>query len=306
MPDSAAVPARIPYIIDEIMPAREVHLIGGASGSGKTTLLFQTIDLIEKGQPVFGRASHPMPACYVACDRSTASIERTLVRMGMTLDIPRLSLVENRLIGNIRSVVDAARKLVPDLRLLYIDAMAVLVPQGKISDYKIVADFLADCGEQCARKDLTIVGLHHATKVKEGERFLNPRQRLLGSVAWGGFSETVILIEPKTPDDPTDDSRSIMVLPRNASQEVYDFNFNSEGRLEEMAPKESFRKLLDEKLWPLLVRGQAYRFEAICGLADSIRPVVAQRTIRRWLDDKQIEGRISKPMRGHYCREIVQ
>lgn len=303
---SAAISARIPYIISEIMPAREVHIIGGASGAGKTTLLFQMIDQIEKSQPVFGRKSFPLPSCYVACDRSEASLDRTLERMGLKLNISRISLVENRGLDTIRAVVDAAFKLEPLMKILYIDAMAVLVPQGKISDYKIVADFLAECGNYCVKRDITIVGLHHATKVKEGERFLNPRQRLLGSVAWGGFSETVILIEPKNPEDPTDDSRSVIVLPRNVSQEVYEFNFNSEGRLEELAPKESLKKLLDEKLWPLLIPGQLYRFEAVCGLADSIKLPLAQRTIRRWLDDRQTEGKISKPQRGHYCREIVQ
>lgn len=295
-----------PFLVDEILPAREVHLIGGASGSGKTTFLFQTIEQITNGQLVFGRQSHPAPSCYVACDRSTASIDRTLSRMNMTLAIPRLSLVENRLIIGINGVIGAAKRLVPDLRILYIDAMAVLVPDGKISDYKAVGDFLTHCTEQCNRHDLTMVGLHHATKVKEGERFLNPRQRLLGSVAWGGFSDTVMLVEPKNPEDPTDDTRSILLLPRNAGAESYDFHFNPQGRLQESPAHESLSKLLDERLWPLLQPGQLYKFEAIMALTETQKLLVTNRTVRRWLDEKLSEVKIERPKKGHYCKAIVQ
>lgn len=79
------------FLIDEIMPANEVHLICGASGSGKTTWTFQEfLAEWQAGRSVSGHASHPVPYVYIALDRTRASVTRTLERLELADSITHI------------------------------------------------------------------------------------------------------------------------------------------------------------------------------------------------------------------------
>lgn len=220
------------YIIDSIFPARELHIISGPRGAGKTTLLFQIIDDWQAGRQVFGYHSHPAPFCYVSCDRSHASIRRTRARVRSADSVPTLSLVEGHIEPEMHAIIEAARALVPHCRVLFIDALAMLCPGGKINDYAVVGHFLTDSVRLLQSEALTVVGILHSGKVREGELIHDPAQRILGSVAWGNFSETIVHIEPVTPECPSDNGRTIYLLPRNAPAQALDWAFDRQsGRL---------------------------------------------------------------------------
>jgi hypothetical protein len=87
---------------------------------------------------------------------------------------------------------------------------------GATNDYRSVADFLANLTSLCVREDITIIGVMHSPKMKEDEAYGNPRQRISGSVAWAAYCETVVLVEPVSPDDPNS-PRRLLILPRNIS-----------------------------------------------------------------------------------------
>ncbi len=290
------------FIIAEILPAREVHLLGGPSGAGKTTLLFQLIaEGIRNGTPVFGKETQPVSMCYAACDRSHASIKRTLKRIGVENQIPYFSIHKTKHIRTLLAVINEARKLVPGVRLLFIDALGVLVPEGKINDYKIVGDFLTDATTLCESMDITIIGLVHSPKSKEGERYLNPRQRVMGTVAWGGFCETVILIEPTEEGD----DRVVQVLPRNAEDTVFNYAFDG-GILKEVSPDGLVYDLLDRELMPKIKPDTPMSRLEIVELVSQLGIKCSMKSIERWLKAKVTDGILEKIARGQYRRKHVQ
>lgn len=217
-----------PYLIEQLLPARELSLLAGPSGSSKTTWLFQMLQLWEKGDPVHGHTSHPCPFVYLSIDRSTESAEETMERVGVKY--PITSGVEEDIV-NFTQALDRARKANPAAKLLIMDGFATLVPGGKSNDYNEVAKFLRSVTRHCKKHDVTVIGIVHASKTKENEKYLNPRERILGSVAWAAFSETIFFIAPVNPDKSEDDYRLLEILPRQARAQNVEFQLDARGRL---------------------------------------------------------------------------
>ncbi len=158
------------FLVDDLFPTKEVHLIAGPSGGGKTTFLFNMIRQWQNGQPVLNHASHPKDFYYISLDRSEQLVRNRMEAEGIDPDtIPHLSLRKSSTWEKVLSIVPATTKV------LFIDGFSRLCPGGKPNDYNTVADFLAKLGDYCVEKDITIIGVVHATKVKEGESFLEPQ-----------------------------------------------------------------------------------------------------------------------------------
>ncbi len=223
----------IEYVIEDLFPKGQVHLIGGPSGGGKTTLMFQMYEALTTGADFLGRRTAKVKWAYISGDRTARSVQETQLRLGV--EFPIFSLVDHNLIGESLVV-----KVIPRLThlygyrpdFIYIDGFTACVPGGKsLNDYGSVSKFLGELQRYCFNKEITILGACHTSKTKEGERLLNPRQRIAGSVAWAGFSDSVIIIEP--PDHARDDGQRVCsLLPRNhPGEEIYLHFDNSTGRL---------------------------------------------------------------------------
>lgn len=287
------------FIIDDILPAREVHLIGGPSGSGKTTWVFQILlPSIQIGAEVFGRQAHPTSICYVACDRSDASLRRTLKRLKMSNEIPAFSITHNKAIRTLNAVITEARRKIPGVKLLIIDALAVLVPEGRINDYKTVSDFLTDSSYLCEHHDITIIGLLHSPKTREGEEYSNPRQRIMGTVAWGGFADTVVMIEPCKENG---SERMVTLCSRNNGDEEHFYRFNDEGLLEVInAPDDQTADIFDLHILPILKPDTEYRRTEFLELAGQLGIKCSLATVKRWLQGKVKAKVFEQPDRGLY------
>ncbi len=128
------------WIIETLMPTREVHLIGGPSGVGKSTWLFQMLADWQKGLPVFGFKSNPGNFIYVSCDRSDQSVGMTMDRVENSF--PCFSVVNRKMVGkNYRDILNAALLGHKDVKLIIMDGMTSLCPAGKINDYQTVSLF---------------------------------------------------------------------------------------------------------------------------------------------------------------------
>jgi len=276
------------HLIEGLFPTREVHLTGGPSGSGKTTLLMQMLRDWRQGIPVFGMKSNPVPFAYLACDRSIQSIVATLERIKIPLDFPLFSLVD-KCDATIENLMGDGYKLI------IADGLPSLTPHGKISDYGIVADFLRNLTRTCQRFDSTIIGTGHASKVKEGEQFQNPRQRFLGSVAWGGYSDTMILVEPKNPEDVLDPYRTVLLLPRNASGQILNYCFDENGILVNQAPIEviNFTAMVLKN-----PPGTQIFITQMLEYAHKVK--MNERTMYRYVKTMTTEGRLAKVAHGVY------
>jgi len=291
--------SRLPFVVDQIFPAREVHLIAGPSGAGKTTFVFQLIDDWLSAKPVLGRDAQLVPMCYVACDRSSASVNRTLERIKPTQRPPTLSLIDHPGVTSIQGVVSLVRKHITDCRILWIDPLLHFVSKGKTNDYACVAEFLIEASRTCSREDITIFGYVHATKAREGERVLNPRQRILGSVAWAAFSETIILIEPPDNDDPTSNVRSVLVLPRNLPAEEMTYAFNSKGRLEQQQTGDFAEEMLKEFL-PTLDPNRVYTTLDLMREVADFGIHLSRATFFRWVRNQVDCDRLKLVSKGKY------
>lgn len=294
----------MPDIIDKIFPAYENHLTGGASGSGKTTLEAQIIEDWRHGKPIFGYKSFPAPFCYVACDRSLQSIQATLRRVEIPYEEwPIISLINhpiNMKLAPIPQIILQARKRVPDLSVIWLDGIHSLCPDGKINDYGVVQEFLTEITRICQREKLTFKSLGHATKVKEGEAFLNPRHRFLGSVAWGGYSDTMTIIDQVKPEDPSDTARNVYLLPRNEESQTIKYEIVN-GKLVQIT--EVGDLLLDRWLIQLNA-GMVLSTEACQAQAEKLR--ISRATCTRWIKKMTETGKLQKEGRGTYIVSFTQ
>lgn len=218
------------FLVDDILPAREVHFLAGPSGAGKSTYLFQFLENWSSGGKVFNHQAHPVPFLYASCDRSLASVHRTIKRVGIKAPEMMMSAGDEN-IATIDKLQEHILKKYPTAKLLVLDGIASLTPLGKVSDYQTVSGFLKSLSRWCQLHDRTILGIGHSAKTKEGEGYLSPRERILGSVAWGGFAETVIFIEPIKADDTGSRLRRLHLLPRNAREEKFEMELSGNGLL---------------------------------------------------------------------------
>lgn len=217
------------YLISDILPANEVHLLGGSSGSGKTTFLFQMLADWQAGKPVLGHTSYPVPYAYVSIDRSRTSVRRTLQRLDLTEQITRIVARED-LPGtlSVGIVIARARERYPDASCFFIEGFQTLVG-NKGNSYTDVACLLQATTAFCTKEGVTIFGICHSPKLKIEEGFQHPREMLLGSVAWAAFSDTIFIM------DMNEQTKIVTchVLPRNAASEQHPFMFMPpNGRLE--------------------------------------------------------------------------
>ncbi len=213
------------YLIEGILPKHKLNIVAGPSGAGKTTFLFNMIRDWSQGIDVLGHKSNPEPYIYIALDRAADETEARIIAAGLDPElVPHLSILKNG--GNLAHVMS---QIPPGPCTVFIDGFARLCPGGKVSDYKVVGDFCSELTEMCEAKQLTIIAVLHATKVKIGEAFTHARHRVLGSVAWGGFSSTLIFIDECEPGKIGDNKRRVEVLPRNAKAEEFWYEVGPNG-----------------------------------------------------------------------------
>lgn len=285
------------YIIDPILPATEIHLIAGSSGAGKTTFMLQTIIEWREGKPILGYKANPKPFAYVSCDRSQEGIERTLDRVG--IDPSTMPTIDGR--GRtFQQIVNVALANIPGVEVLFIEAIQSINPptQKSVLEFNSVSRFLNDIALLSKRHKLTIVGTVHSPKAKEGEKYTDARQRVLGSVAWAAFTETILLIERVKPEDVYDNRRKLYLLPRNAKEECFDYRVDDRGRLVEIIDVVADVELLKfTNALPFEEDIPTVDFLAFCEGKS-----ISRRTIFRWLGEAIENGLLINIKRGYYRR----
>ena len=286
------------WLIQDIMPRREVHLIVGPAGAGKTTFTLQMLEDFVEGHWVLGKNTFPCPVVFVSCDRSEADHFRTLDRIG--IEHGKFQFFGQR--DNpttVEVITETCARNWPGC-LVFIDGFATLVPGGKHSDYDVVSNFLRTAGKACEKYDITILGSLHATKAKEGEKFTDPRQRALGSAAWGGFSDLMIVIDREDPDNATE-FRRVSVLPRNAREYVLRYEIGHNGRMviSEDLDENNLLSLLE--FW--LNQQPVTRIIPTAEFIEQGKAAaVSARSVERWLSTQLELGHLIKDGKGKYRR----
>lgn len=301
------------WLVEQILPAGEFHIIGGPSGGGKTTLITQVVTEWAAGRPVFGYTSHPRPFAYVSLDRGERSLHRTLRRCGIDPStFPYVSpLSTTTPVVGIQSLLkDFVLPKFPDIvaasGVLIIEGITTLMPAtSKANDYSQTFKFFAWVSAFCNETGISIIGVMHSPKMRESERYLNPRQRLMHSVAIGAIAETIILSEPSF-ESPIKLDRIVTVLPRNAPEQEFHMRLDEHGMHQPVVDNE-LHKAVDEDatasevldLW-LTPKEVGYEFDT-SNLVNEMHSLgVSRRTVFNWITQAIADNRIESVKRGRY------
>ena len=216
------------FLIDCILPKREISLVGGPSGAGKTRwLMHMLVNEWQRGLPVLGYNSHPCKWTYVASDRSIASVHRTLHDLG--IDPAKIDILPawGKHKKTLNQIYDEAETR--KAKLLVIEGFGGYADEGTPN---AVRRHLSAVQTAVEHYDLTIIGVVEQPKMKPRDIYENPRQRISGAAAWGHYTETIFLVEPEDVKDPRLPTRRLIVCPRNAAGLTLHGSFDNQGRIQ--------------------------------------------------------------------------
>lgn len=222
------------FLIDGLMPCGEVHLLGGASGVGKTTLILPMLAKLACGEDIFGHACRPTKTTIFCVDRSEFAYMRSIERVGLRpADFTFYSLVSRAYRGwTVDQCLRFSLARHPSHRCVFFEAIMGLLPHGAgLNDYAAVADFLTGVRISAEDTGLTVIASCHLTKAKSNEKILDPRQRVIGSVAWAAFADCLIMVDHEDSEHPENPNRTISLLPRDYPNHEFAMYFTTEGQL---------------------------------------------------------------------------
>lgn len=281
------------FVVDQILPTRTVHMVSGPSGVGKTALLLQLLNDWAVGKDVLGHKSYPAPFCYINCARGMDEIRTKIASCEFENLNPNsfLQLPYNRALPedvSFEQALKAARHQIPDLRLLVLDAIAVLV-HGRTNEDTVISEFMRKLHAACRQENLTIIGSGVHAKGSEGQR----RARLSGSVAWGVHTSTMIVMEGA--EDSED--RTIKIFGDSFAPETYTCQFGPGGLLVMTTDDSVAFGALDMKLGALKPGDE---FETSIAMQWGKDIGASRATVERWLKQRVEDGRIERVKRGTY------
>lgn len=195
-----------------------------------------------EGEPICGLTTYrghgeePGTFMYIAADRCKEEIEETMERC----DIEPGLFPYHALLDNQHTATNFYRlsEMDPNVKILFIEGADCLVDQGKISDNMAVAQFLKEAAEYARKRQIAVWFSTGAPKMKKGEEYVNPRDRVLGSVAWARYSSTIFSMAFGDPGMIKDKSRILTIQPRNHAQREFWLSVNDNGCLYELPTKE--------------------------------------------------------------------
>lgn len=207
------MPPAFPDPIPQLLPFGSICTFSGASGVGKTAFLATLVAQLQRGEEIFGHKTNPPPAIGVlACDRPWRDHQAWFDKAGV-VDLPHYCLRDHDYAWEVlrdwkkiptvfRSLVEAIQ--LPPGSLLIVDPLPLFIP-GRLIDYKDMAIGIGMLDQQLKPLQLTMLGIFHVSKQKTGlqDRYLRPQDRILGSSALIGYSETTFyLLSPEEAGKP--------------------------------------------------------------------------------------------------------
>jgi hypothetical protein len=283
----------IKYLAEPIFPTNEIHLWSGSTGVGKSALLLQTIADWRDGKPVFGCKPFPAPFCFIACERPLDSTLQTLDRLGIPADdrFPVVSSFDKGMCL-LDQAVDLARDTNPSAKVLFLDGVTEFLKNDP-NRASTISEFFLQASSLSRRHSITFVLVTCAAKVKEGERYLSPRQRISGSLAWGAKASTVVVIEAERPDDPSDPRRKVHVLPVNSHPRLFHYSLDPRTGAFVIAPADIENPTEFEEILFARPKGSFITLTEIIGICELLD--LSPATMYRYLRNLVTEGKLDKP-----------
>ncbi len=319
MADSNVLPThqsrQVPFdLIPKVLRPGTLNLFGGASGVGKTAMLAEWLVRFRDGRTICRQPTRIPPGIgIVTCDRGWHSHQEWFDRVGFP-DIPRYSIADD-LSFNLDAFQNGAllfkvletailRLRLPPESLVVVDPIALFIA-GTLLDYKSAALSLLKLGRICRQLQVTIIGSMHTCKQKGGTEntFLRPQDRILGSAALSGYTDTQLYLVG--PEETETDYYELGWVPHNGPNDVFRFARDKKtGLFIPYAVSESERAQVQAYLCALITTELAgTKMEDIVQAAeDHLR--ITRRTVQRHLDDLITAGRVEKVGYARYRRIV--
>jgi hypothetical protein len=208
-----------PDPIPGIIPFGTVTIFAGAPGVGKTAMLADWIVRWRDGRPIWGHSTNaPTQFCYLAADRQWASHQQWFNRAGYP-DIPRYSVADDPFFDlkellKPYNALDLFRRALDKVNNgtypipgahVFVDPVSPVFIAGSPNNSRDVARTLLGMSRECQQREINLTCAAHFGKqlADANSRYARPQDRIAGSTAFSGFSDTQIyLIDPELPDHP--------------------------------------------------------------------------------------------------------
>lgn len=238
-PDPSCQVAAYPDPIEGIIPFGTLTIFAGAPGVGKTAMLAEWCRRWRDGQTICGKATHaPTGFYYIAADRQWKSHQLWFDAAGFG-DIPHYSIADDPTFDLTRlkspqhahdCLLRALDKLKPQPGgHVIVDPVSPLFIGGDPNRARDVAASLLQQSRICQTHLVNLTCSAHFGKQKSDprEQYTRPQDRIAGSGAFAGFSDTQIyLIDPVPPDQPY---HILGWTPRHAKPEEFHYTRNDQG-----------------------------------------------------------------------------
>jgi hypothetical protein len=236
---TAAPPGTFPDPIPGVLPFGTVTIFAGAPGVGKTAMLAEWCVRWRDGRTICGHAtSAPTGFYYIAADRQWASHQQWFDAVGFP-EIPHYSLADDAKfdLSELLKPYNALQLLTRSLDALdplpgahvFIDPISPIYIAGNPNSARDVARTLLGVSREAQARQINITCTAHFGKQKadKNERYVRPQDRIAGSGAFSGFSDTQIyLIDPEPPIQPY---HVLGWNPRHSRPEDFNFTRNDQG-----------------------------------------------------------------------------
>ena len=255
----------VPDLIDRILPGGKVSLFCGATGVGKTALMAGFVRAIRDGVPFCGhQTASPPEIGIIVGDRAWSSHRQWFDLAGCeeilhysledddSFQWDRLTQKMNGPLILIEAILklDAIRgSLCPPGTLVVVDPIALYVG-GDLLNYHQVAVALGKIKRYCRKRGITLIGTAHMSKQRADvkDRYLRPQDRILGTTALAGYSDTQMFL--LAPEEVDDDYYLFGWVPHHAPPETFHLSRDQRGLFVPYASERD--RLQSDRLLPLI------------------------------------------------------
>lgn len=308
----------IPDPIPGVLPSSSISLFSGPSGVGKTALMAEWMVRFQTGRGICRKATNPPPWIgVIATDRPWRSHQEWFRRAGWP-DIPAYSLRDDpqlrwdrfnlptelgKLFREALAQLDAQHPagFMPPGSLVFIDTITLYLP-GNLIDYRRTAIGIAQLDKIVQQRGLTVIGTAHTAKQRRDpeQEYRRPQDRILGSMALLGYTETQIyLLGP----DEVDGDKSVVGLVSHHHKPIV-FELSRDQRTGLFFPYGG-DALEDQSRWRLLqeipVMPKAIPTAVLVELAKTTLDI-SRATVYRYLAVLEERGQVTQPVRGLWSR----